>query len=99
MKELLYRNNDFAKTSRVIRDLWFLKRNVLKKQKENKQHLEDNQTSQNMQKLKKNPPMSGLPQNRVPNPPQSGPPQSGLPQSRTIESLQDSQDLELENPL
>ena len=93
MKELLFRDHDIAKTSQVIRDLWILRRDLLK-EKKGKQQPEYNQTPQSMQKEKKNPPQSGLPlsslpQSRVPNPPQSGPPQSVLPWSSTMEPSQD----------
>ena len=89
MKDFLYRNKDYVKTSRVIRDLWILRRNLLKKLKEGKLQQKDHQAQQNLQNDKTNPPqsgpsLSGLPLRGSINPPQSDPPQSGLHQRLVI---------------
>ena len=93
MKDLLYKNTDYRRTSRVIRDLWVLRRDLLKELKEEKHQQNDHQAPKNIQVNKSNPPksgppLSGIPQSRTPNPPQSSPPPSGLPQSRTSNPLQ-----------
>ena len=67
----------------MIRNLWILRRDLLKEQKEEMQQ-EESKTPQSVQGLGINPrqsgpPPSGLPQNRSPNPPPSGPPQRDLP--------------------
>ena len=87
MKELLYRNSEHNKTSHMIRDIWILRRDMLKKLKEGETQ-EENKPPQSDQSTERNPSqsgpsLSGLPQSRTINPPQSGPPLSGLPQSRT----------------
>ena len=88
MKDLLYRNTDHIKTSYMIRNLWILRRDLLKERKEEMQQ-EESKKPQSVQSAGINtqqsgPPPSGLPQSRRPNPPPSGPPQSDLPQSGAI---------------
>ena len=90
MKDLLYRNTDYIKTSRVIRDLWILRRNLQKKLKEGKLQQKDHQAPQNLQTDKTNPPqsspsLSGLPLRGSLNPPQSDPPLGGLHQRIAID--------------
>ena len=89
MKDLLYRNTDYIKTSRVIRDLWILRRNLLKELKEGKPQHIDYQAPQNLQIDKTNPPqsgqpLSGLPPSRIRNQPQNGSTLSDLHQSKGI---------------
>ena len=69
MKDLLYKNTDYRRTSRVIRDLWILRRHLLKELKEDIPQIKEQKVPKNKQADK-------------PNPPQSGPPQCDLPQSR-----------------
>ena len=61
MKDFLYRNKDYVKTSRVIRDLWILRRNLLKKLKEGELQQNHHQAQQNLLEDKTNPPQSGPP--------------------------------------
>ena len=83
MKDLLFRNKNYKETSKVIRDLWVLRRQLLK---EKETSIEDQRENRDH-----NPPQSGLPQSRIIETPVGdtpivNPPQCGLPRCRIIES-------------
>ena len=61
MNDLLYRNKDYIKTSRLIRDLWILRRDLIKEIKEGKHQQKNHQAPQYIQINKTNPPQSGPP--------------------------------------
>ena len=83
MKDLLFRNKNYKETSKVIRDLWVLRRQLLKEKETSKEEQDDIRNQ--------NPPQCGLPQSRIIESPNGdtpivNPPQCGLPQCRIIES-------------
>ena len=83
MKDLLFRNKNYKETSKVIRDLWVLRRQLLK---EKETSIEDQRENRDH-----NPPQSGLPQSKIIETPVGdtpivNPPQCGLPRCRIIES-------------
>ena len=98
MKDLLFRNKNYKETSKIIRDLWILRRQLLKERE--KETIREEQEKSENQTTQRNPPQCGVPQSRIiespkcdtpldnlppcraKNPPQSGPPQCGLPQCR-----------------
>ena len=87
MKTLLFKNADYRRTSRMITDLWVLRRHLLKELEEDIPQKEKQKAPKFILADKPNlpqsgPPQCGLPQNRIQNQPQSDPPQYGLPQSR-----------------
>ena len=93
MKDLLYRNKDFRSTSRVIRDLWTLRGQLLKV-RENRiqkgnQEIHENDKTEETDSLQNDPPQCGTPQSRKTKPPPSGQPQYGLPQCRRYISQSD----------
>ena len=89
MKDLLYRNKDFRSTSRVVKDLWTLRRQLLKL-KENRIQEGDQGFHENDKTGETNSPLSrkgdiipnNLPPSRIGNPPQSGPLKCDLPVSK-----------------
>ena len=85
MKDLLFRNKNYTETSKVIRDLWVLRRQLLKEKE--KENIMDNQRDKNNQDT----PQKGLPQSRTIGSPEGdtpivNPPKCGLPMRRIIES-------------
>ena len=85
MKDLLFRNKNYTETSKVIRDLWVLRRQLLKDKE--KGNMMNNQRDKNNQDT----PQKGLPQSRTIGSPEGdtpivNPPQCGLPLCRIIES-------------
>ena len=86
MKDLLFRNKNYKETSKVIRDLWVLRRQLLKEREKGKETATENQREMKNQ----NPPQNGLPQSRIIESPEGdtpivNPPQCGLPLCRIIE--------------
>ena len=93
MKNLLFRNKDFRNTSRLIRDLWTLRGQLLKEidnklQKED-QKVTSNNKAEETSSPQSDPPQCGLPLSRTTKPPLSVPPQWDLPQCRRYISQSD----------
>ena len=91
MKDFLYRNKDYVKTSRVIRDLWILRRNLLKKLKEGELQQNHHQAQQNLLEDKTNPPQSGPPMSSLLLRGSINSPQSDLPQDDLKQRLKINQ--------
>ena len=56
MKDLLFKNTDYRRTSRMIRDLWILRRHLLKELKEDIPQIKEQKVPKNKQADKSNPP-------------------------------------------
>ena len=81
MKDLLYRNKDYRNTSRVVRDLWTLRRQLLKMKEDRLQEgsqvtLENGKREETDSLLNRQEEIipNNIPPSRVENPPQSDPP-------------------------
>ena len=88
MKELLFRSNKHLEVSYMIRNMWILRRNLLKEIKE--RNLNKGQSQ--IRNAPKVPP--GRRVTTPPNPPQSGPPQNGQASEPEINPPQSGQVLE-----
>ena len=93
MKDLLFRNKDFRSTSRIIRDLWTLRGQLLKamenRLQKGNQEIHGNNKAGETNSLQNDPPQCGTPQSRKTKPPPSGPPQCGTPRCRRYISRND----------
>ena len=90
MKDLLFRNKDFRSTSRIIRDLWTLRGQLLKglenRLQKGNQEVPRNNKAEETSSPQSDPPQCGPPQSRKTKLPPSCPPQCGLPQCRRYQS-------------
>ena len=82
MKDLLFRNNNYAETRKVIRDLWVLRNQMIKElEKLNKPR----KTGQDQKgETDKNSPQDEPVRNQKMDPPIGNPPKSGLLESRIV---------------
>ena len=86
MKDFLFRNKYFRRTSRVIRDLWTLRGQLLKvrenRVQKGNQEIHENDKTEETDSLQNDPPKCGTLQSKKTKPPPSGPPQCGTARCR-----------------
>ena len=82
MKDLLFRNNNYAETRKVIRDLWVLRNQMLKELEKLTRPRKTGQDSDN--KTVKDSPQDRIVGDQDKDPPIGNPPKSGLLESRIL---------------